>query len=139
MLAFGIYRRIVSQTIPPQPVSRAALVAPHRIMRLAIVIACLVVFAGVVIWEVLRVTEAPSLTVTSPTPNLLTGSHRITLEGSTEPGAAVTANGADVPITVDGRFKEDMDLRTGANVITIVATKKFAKPNIIYRRVVVNQ
>jgi len=113
------------------------MVAPHRIMRLAIIIACLAVFAGVVVWEVLRVTAAPSLTVISPTANLLTGSHRITLEGRAEASATVTANGADVPMTVDGSFKEDIDLRTGENVITIVATRKFAKPNIIYRRVVV--
>jgi hypothetical protein len=52
-------------------------------------------------------------------------------------GSAVTANGSAVAVSVDGHFKEDMDLRTGENVITIVATKKFAKPNIIYRRVVV--
>jgi hypothetical protein len=32
-----------------------------------------------------------------------------------------------------------MDLRTGANVITIVASKKFAKPNTLYRRVVVTE
>jgi hypothetical protein len=129
----------MSQTIPPQPVSRKSMIAPHRILRAAVVVACLLVFASIVAWEVLRVVSAPSLTVISPTANLLTGSHRITLEGRAESGAAVTANGVSVPISVDGSFKEDMDLRTGENLITIVATKKFAKPNIIYRRVVVTQ
>jgi len=129
----------MSQTYPPQPISRKAMIAPHRILRTALIIACLLIFAGAVVWEVLRVTEAPSLAVTSPVANLLTSSHRITLEGRVAPGAMLTANGADVPVTVDGRFKDEMDLRTGANVITIIATKKFAKPNIIYRRVVVTQ
>ena len=128
----------MSQTIPPQPVSRKDMIAPHRILRLATVAACLLVFATLVVWEVLRVTAAPSLAIISPTNDLLTASHRITLEGRAAPGAVVTANGSNVAVSVDGRFQEDLDLRTGENVITIMATKKFAKPNIIYRRVVVN-
>ena len=127
----------MSQTIPPQPVSRKDMIAPHRIIRLAIVAICVLVFSAAVVWEILRVTAAPSLTVISPIDNMLTGSHRITLEGSAAPGASITANGVAVAVSIDGRFKEDMDLRTGANVITIVAAKRFAKSNIIYRRVVV--
>jgi len=115
------------------------MIAPHRIMRVAVIVACLIVFAAAVIWEVLRVTAAPALTIVSPADNTLTASHRITLEGRAAPGSAVTANGATVAVSEDGRFNEDMDLRTGENVITIVATKKFAKPNIIYRRVVVSE
>jgi hypothetical protein len=129
----------MSQTIPPQPVSRRELLASHKIFRLILAGVCVIVFAAIVIWEIKRVTSAPSLTVTTPIDHLLTGSHRITLEGSAAAGAAVTANGAPVAVSMDGRFKEEMDLRTGENVITIVASKKFAKPNIIYRRVVVTQ
>jgi hypothetical protein len=127
----------MSQTTPPQPISRKDMMAPHRIMRLAIIVICVAVFAAAVVWEVLRVTTAPALMIISPADNTLTASHRITLEGRAASGAAITANGVKVAASVDGHFKEDMDLRTGANVITIVASKKFAKPNIIYRRVVV--
>jgi hypothetical protein len=113
------------------------MIAPHRILQTSAIALGLIIFAGIVVWEVLRVTAAPFLSITSPIDNLLTASHQITLEGRAAPGSGVTANGVDVPVSMDGRFKEDMDLRTGANVITIVASKKFAKPNIIYRRVVV--
>lgn len=129
----------MSQTLPPQPVSRRDLLAPHKIFRLAIAGLCVIAFAAIVIWEVLRVTSAPMLMVSSPADHLLTDSHRIVLEGKAAPGASVTANGAPVAVSMDGRFKENMDLRTGENVITIVASKKFAKPNIIYRRVVVTE
>lgn len=129
----------MSQTIPPQPIRGKDLVAPHRIVRLALIGLALLAVSAFVLWEVLRVTAPPDLTLASPADNLLTSSHRITLEGNAEKGAAVTANGASVPISMDGHFKETMDLRTGANVITIVASKKFAKPNTIYRRVVVTE
>jgi hypothetical protein len=129
----------MSQTIPPQPIESKHLIAPHRIVRWAIAGLVLAALAAFVSWEVLRVTAPPDLVLASPADNLLTSSHRITLEGTAEKGAAVTANGASVPVSMDGRFKETMDLRTGSNVITIVASKKFAKPNIVYRRVVVTE
>jgi hypothetical protein len=127
----------MSQTIPPQPVGRRELVAPHRLLRALISVIVILSASGIVVWEILRVTTPPQLVVTSPTDNLLTASHRVVLEGSVHPGSSLTANGSPVGVTVDGKFKENMDLRTGANIITIIATKKFAKPNIIYRRVVV--
>jgi len=129
----------MSQTLPPQPLKRTELVAPHRILRWVFIGFILFVVAGLVIWEVVRVTAPPELAVISPADNLLTSSHRVTLEGKAAPGASVTANGATLPISLNGRFKEDLDLRTGANVITIIASKKFAKPNTIYRRVVVSE
>jgi len=115
------------------------MLAPHRILRLALGAGCLLFFAAIVTWEILRVTASPLLIVVSPADSLLTASHRITLAGHVAPGAAVTANGVTVAVSIDGGFKEDMDLRTGTNIITIVASKKFAKPHIIYRRVVVTQ
>jgi hypothetical protein len=127
----------MSQTFPPQPVQRKDMLAPHRVVRAAL--ACLIVLAlgAVVTWEVLRVTAPPKLIIVSPVDNLLTTEHRITLEGEAAPGASVTVNGTLAAISMSGAFKENIDLRTGANVITINASKKFAKPNIIYRRVVV--
>jgi len=127
----------MSQTIPPQPIRRTELVAPHKILRWIFIGLIMLVVAGLITWEVVRVTAPPSLTLVSPADNLLTPNHRVTLEGRVDPGVAVTANGAAVPISLDGRFREDLDLRTGSNVITIIASRKFAKPNTIYRRVVV--
>jgi len=113
--------------------------SPHRLVRLIIVIIIGLIFVFFVVWEILRVTAAPFLTIVSPSNDLATTSHRITLEGRAGAGAKITANGAIIAVSMDGKFKEVMDLRTGENVITIIASKKFAKPNIIYRRVVVTQ
>ncbi len=129
----------MSQTLPPQPVGRKALVAPHKVMRLALAALVIVGVVAVVGWEILRITAPPKLTIISPADNLLTADHRVVLEGSVAPGAAVAVNGSPVSVSLAGSFKENIDLRTGANIITIVASKKFAKPNIIYRRVVVSE
>lgn len=129
----------MSQTFPPQPVGRKDLLAPHRVVRLVLAGLIVLVLGAVVTWEVLRVTAPPKLTVISPVDNLLTAEHRIILEGTAAPGAIVTVNGAPVTVSMTGSFKDHIDLRTGSNVITINASKKFAKPNIIYRRVVVSE
>ena len=129
----------MSQTLPPQPLERRALIAPHRVMRLFLASAVILALASVVTWEVLRVTAPPKLVIVSPADNLLTAEHRVTLEGQAASGASVTVNGVPAAVSMAGSFKEVIDLRTGENVITIVASKKFAKPNTIYRRVVVTQ
>jgi hypothetical protein len=129
----------MSQTIPPQPLSRKKLIAPHRVLRTVLAVLAIAALASAVAWEALRVTAPPKLLVTSPLDNLLTSEHRITLEGQTAPGASLTVNGAPAAVSMSGSFKENIDLRAGANVITIVASKKFAKPNTIYRRVVVSE
>lgn len=115
------------------------MLSPHRLVRLGVVVIIAIIFIVFIVWEILRVTAAPFLTVISPSNDLATTSHRITIEGRAATGAKITANGATIAVSMDGKFKEVMDLRTGENVITIVASKKFAKPNIIYRRVVVTQ
>ena len=129
----------MSQTFPPQPVRRKDLLAPHRVVRLGLAAIIFLALAAVATWEVIRVTAPPKLVIISPPDNFLTVDHRIVLEGEAAPGATVTINGALAAVSMNGSFKENIDLRAGANVITINASKKFAKPNIIYRRVVVSE
>lgn len=129
----------MSQTLPPQPLSTRELFAPHRLARL-IVVGILAIAALLLVgWEIWRVTASPTLTVDSPADNLLTQSHNVELKGHTEAGTSLTVNGSVLPVSMEGNFSENIDLRTGANIITITASKKFAKPKIIYRKVVVTQ
>ena len=114
------------------------MIAPHRVLKIIIATLVVALMGAGVLWEVLRVTAPPALTVTSPADNLLTDQTSVTLSGSAEKESTVTVNGAPIPVSADGDFKEELDLRTGLNVITISATKKFAKPNVIYRKVVVS-
>ncbi len=123
---------------PPRAIPRSAFIAPHRIIKTVLGALALVIVLGAILWEVLRVTTAPALTLVSPADNFLTNVHSVALMGHAAPSSTVTVNGAPIPLTRDGSFNETLDLRTGLNIITISATKKFAKPRIIYRRVVVS-
>jgi hypothetical protein len=139
-LGLGIWNfSFMPQTLPPQPLKAAQLIAPHRILQLAAAGLAALALTGLVAWEVLRVTAPPSLTVLSPIDELLISAHEVNLEGSAAEGSAVSVNGAPIAVSADGKFKETINLRTGLNIITITASKKFAKPNVIYRRVVVKE
>jgi len=127
------------QMLPPQPISGVLLVSPHRVFKTIIAAIILAAIGVAVTWEVLRVTTPPALTITEPADNLLTDQTTITLAGRAEPESTVTVNGAPIAVGVDGAFSEKLDLRTGLNIITISASKKFAKPNVIYRKVVVSK
>jgi hypothetical protein len=127
------------QSFPPQPLRSSQLVAPHRIMQLALAALVALALAGAVVWEVLRVTAPPALDIASPADNLLVAAPEVVLEGTAAKGSAVSVNGSPVAVSADGKFRETINLRVGLNIITITASKKFAKPNIIYRRVVVSQ
>ena len=125
-------------TNPPQPLPQSAFVSTHRVLNVTIIVAIIMVIVGALGWEVLRVTTPPELVVSTPIDNLLTTEHSTVLEGRATPESIVTINDTSVSLNTDGTFRETLDLRTGLNIITISASKKFSKSHIIYRRVVVS-
>jgi len=127
------------RSLPPQPVSRRSLVSSHRILAAIALGLALATLVGLIVWQVLRVTTPPELIIAHPPDNFLSPEPRLRLEGRAAPESLVTVNGEPTAISRDGSFSEELDLRTGLNIITISASKRFAKPRIIYRRVVVSK
>jgi hypothetical protein len=129
----------MSQTLPPQPIKTYRLFASRNAKRAFYIVLAIAALAAAIVWEVLRVTSPPILEVKSPTDNFLTNETTITVSGIAAADSTVVINDEPAATDLKGNFKETLDLRTGLNVITISASKKFAKPNIIYRRVVVTK
>ena len=67
---------------------------------------------------------APKLTIDSPSDNqtINDGSHKVTVNGLTDPDARVTINGRIVIVKSDGSFSYDMPLSNGQTTLTITAT-----------------
>ncbi len=82
-------------------------------------------------------TAPPLLIINNPPDNLLSNQATIVVSGRAAPNSTVVINDEFTATDLSGNFNETLDLRTGLNVITISASKRFAKPNVIYRRVVV--
>lgn len=70
---------------------------------------------------------APTLAVSSPVDQMTTDNPSIVVEGKTDPEVKVMVNGQEIPVEIDGQFKEDVSLSSQVNKITVVATSKIGQ------------
>lgn len=63
----------------------------------------------------------PNLAVATPTDGTLTQNPSVIVSGTTDPGAAVTVDGASVSVGADGSFSRSFTLADGAHTFTVVA------------------
>ena len=84
-------------------------------------------------------TVPPSLNVASPSDNLNTNSPTITVSGTTNDitssPVTLTVNGQDVTVNSNGSFSTTVNLSTGENTITVVATDGAGKSTTVTRTV----
>lgn len=86
-------------------------------------------------------TAAPTLTVNTPSNNLITNDTRVTVSGVAKPGtnmvtvASVKINGVAATVGSDGAFSYEQTLTEGVNTITIIATDSLGKNTSITRTV----
>lgn len=71
--------------------------------------------------------SAPRLVVISPEANLETSEQSVSVEGLTEKDAKLYINDQAITINDEGKFKEDVPIQPGANVINLKAVNKFDK------------
>lgn len=85
---------------------------------------------------VIRDTQAPSLTVSSPADGLVTNQPQVTVSGTVSDLTAVTVNVNGTPVTVSaGAFSTSFTLAEGSNVITVSATDAASNVTSIVRQV----
>lgn len=78
---------------------------------------------------------APKLTVFSPAEDLVTGKNTLIVAGQTDPETEILINDRQAVVSETGEFSEQVNLRSGINLITVVAQKGAKKKNIISREV----
>lgn len=87
---------------------------------------------------VVQDTTNPTLTVTSPSNNLVTAASSITVSGTAKDDSgiqSVTVNGKTVTVGSNGAFSTTVSLSGGSNTITIVATDNAGNTTTITRTV----
>ncbi|MEM3042130.1 MAG: hypothetical protein QXD84_01110 [Thermoplasmata archaeon] len=87
------------------------------------------------VWRLNLDITPPSLIVTSPPDGLLTKAQSVEVNGKTEPGAAVTINGAMTPVAEDGTFNSVLNLSEGSNQVRVVATDRAGNTRTVLRTV----
>jgi len=72
-------------------------------------------------------TDTPRLIILSPEPNSQIDGNSVLLEGKTDKDARVFINDQLVLVNDDGKFRENISLQSGINVIHVKAVNKFQK------------
>lgn len=85
------------------------------------------------------ITAPPDLLVYEPNDGFSTSEAIIKVTGHAEDDTQVQVNGVNALLSQTGFFEMNIALERGLNVIEIKSTKRYSKPAIEYRRVVLNQ
>ncbi len=80
----------------------------------------------------------PSLTLSSPTPAMITNNPQVTVSGTTDPGATIKVNGTSVPVAADGSFSEPLTLADGTYTFRVTATDAAGLATTISRTITVD-
>jgi cytoskeleton protein RodZ len=71
--------------------------------------------------------STPRLVILSPEKNYVTNGNSITVEGITDRDAGLFLNGHPILVSDDGKFRENVTVQSGTNIINIKAVNKFNK------------
>ncbi len=95
----------------------------------------MLIFLGYLGLQYRKINQPASLSVESPTNQLVVRERRVDVLGRTDADATVTVNGISVLVRGDGKFFDQVSLDPGVNKITITATSRFGKTTTIVREV----
>lgn len=91
-----------------------------------------------IFWQVRILTAPPKLSISSPNDNISVEADTLSIEGTTDPGAALFINEVPVGVGEVGEFKEKISLQSGVNILKVRAENKLGKKNEITRTIVAN-
>ncbi|MFA4941186.1 MAG: helix-turn-helix domain-containing protein [Patescibacteria group bacterium] len=89
-----------------------------------------------------KIISPPMLEVTEPQDNQLINENFVNVLGKTETEAEITINGELITLEQgenESIFTKKINLKTGLNIITITARKKYGREVIIKRQILVNE
>ncbi|MBI4062427.1 helix-turn-helix domain-containing protein [Candidatus Gottesmanbacteria bacterium] len=120
----------VDAALAPAPLR----MTPGRFLGL-LVGALVIMFIGYLGLQYRTIQLPPALSIKSPKENVIANDERIEVLGTTDPDATVTINGVSVLVRSDGKFFDQVELDTGVNKITVIATSRFGKSRTIVREI----
>lgn len=108
----------------------------HLVVPIILVLAFVGTLIGVINYQTKNKSQVvPKIQISSPAEGSGVESDQIALEGSVSTGASVKINSNSVAVDSKGKFKSDISLKEGENIITVVATNKNGKEAVAKRKV----
>ena len=82
---------------------------------------------GYIVWQVLSINRAPSLTILEPQNNVVISGSFAVVRGKTKPGALVKINQQELFVESDGSFETELGVSPGPRELIITASNRFGK------------
>ncbi len=108
-----------------------------KIIKSSLIIFAVLVCAAYLTTCVKKIITAPDLALISPDDNLITSAHSVDIKGSTEPEAEIVINGELVLKDISGFFEKKINLKSGLNIISVTAQKKYSQKSSITKKILV--
>jgi transcriptional regulator with XRE-family HTH domain len=116
-------------------IKRSEFFTPTKYLSFLIIIPIFILL-GYYVWNEAKIfRESPQLEIISPKDNEEITDPRITIQGKTNPNAAIKINGINAVVEEDGSFTTIMDVPRGLTKIDIVAKRRYGLENSISRYV----
>lgn len=141
VMVLAFFRRQTAEVSKSSLLPKKDVLAPSRFQLTpgrflaAILIALVLIFLGYLGFQYRKLNLPPGLSVDSPSNQVVVHERRVDILGKTDPDATVTVNGINVLVRGDGKFFDQIQLDSGVNKITIVATSRFGKTTTVVREV----
>ncbi|PIP28546.1 MAG: hypothetical protein COX29_00635 [Candidatus Moranbacteria bacterium CG23_combo_of_CG06-09_8_20_14_all_35_22] len=110
-----------------KPINISPFIFTPKKIAILIISALVVLSLSLLYREINSFASAPSLIIFNPQDNSQIAGDSVYIEGITDREALLFVNGQPVLVGDDGRFKENLTLQSGLNIINVRAINKFDK------------
>lgn len=114
---------------------RSVIITPRLIRMIALAIVWIGV-CGYFGWQLYNLFRPTFLVVTNPSRDIITEEQAIEFSGRTQRESDISINGADVEVTENGIFHEQLALQQGMNIFEVKAINRFGKETVLTRRII---
>lgn len=135
----AVYRREYDERKYPKSHSlerrqRRLFLTPARLINLVFVLA-VIIFITYLTIQYLSILESPKVEIFSPQDDITLTVPAVVVSGKVEKDTTVSINGEFVPITQEGNFSYQYNLKEGKNTIEIIASKRLSPKSRIIRTI----
>lgn len=117
--------------------SSSRFVITPAIINIAIIILIAISLLGYLGYQLQKTFAPPSLSLISPSSDVVITEIFIQIKGQVEPESEVFINNRQVYADQSGIFMVTIDLQKGVNLIIVTAKKKNSEASVIYRKIIV--
>ncbi|MFH1405546.1 MAG: helix-turn-helix domain-containing protein [Patescibacteria group bacterium] len=127
---------VINARLPRQRTKAIQFLVASKFMKFAGIIIVALLVSSYIGWQVFKIISPPEIIISFPENGYSTKEALITIQGYVKKGISVVINEEEVLLTQSGDFKHEIALERGTNIIAIEAKKRYSRPKIEYKRVV---